>query len=107
MAPRSVARSSLRSVRAESDSAARRDAGKAINVALEGLPVPTVVHLCFGYAQMVGNQKPAGYAFLAELGGTIADQISIESAQPKVDLGVLSDLSDKSIILGVIDLGDE
>ena len=86
--------------------AARRYAVKAINIALEGLPVPTVVHLCFGYAQMVSPDKPAEYAFLPELGGSIADQISIESAQAKVDLGVLADLSDKSIILGVIDLAD-
>jgi 5-methyltetrahydropteroyltriglutamate--homocysteine methyltransferase len=85
--------------------AARRYAVKAINIALEGLPVPTVVHLCFGYAQMVGA-KPTDYPFLPELGGSIADQISIESAQAKVDLGVLADLSDKSIILGVIDLAE-
>jgi 5-methyltetrahydropteroyltriglutamate--homocysteine methyltransferase len=86
--------------------AAKRYAVKAINRALQDLPVTTAVHLCFGYAQMVGDQKPSGYAFLSELGDSIADQISIESAQPKVDLGVLSDLAGKTIILGVINLGD-
>ena len=35
-----------------------------------------------------------------------AQQISIEAAQPKLDLGVLVDLSSKKILLGVIDLGD-
>ncbi len=35
-----------------------------------------------------------------------AEQISIEAAQPKLDLGVLADLSSKKIMLGVIDLGD-
>lgn len=50
--------------------------------------MPTVVHLCFGYAAVVpGSSKPAGYAFLAELDDTVADQISIEAAQPKLDLG--------------------
>src|SRR6266540_2433428 len=70
--------------------AARRYAVKAINRALQGLTVPTVVHLCFGYAAVVpGASKPTGYAFLPELAATTAQQISIESAQPKIDLGVL------------------
>jgi 5-methyltetrahydropteroyltriglutamate--homocysteine methyltransferase len=33
-------------------------------------------------------------------------QISIEAAQPKVDLGVLAELSGKTVVLGVIDLGE-
>ncbi|KWV47218.1 5-methyltetrahydropteroyltriglutamate--homocysteine methyltransferase [Bradyrhizobium macuxiense] len=86
---------------------AKRYAVKAINRALEGLTVTTVVHLCFGYAAVVpGSNKPAGYSFLAELDDTIADQISIEAAQPKLDLGVLKDLSSKTIMLGVLDLGN-
>ena len=86
---------------------ARRYAVKAINRALEGITVPTVVHLCFGYAAVVpGSTKPAGYSFLAELADTNAEQISIEAAQPKLDLGVLKDLSSKKIMLGVLDLGN-
>ena len=86
---------------------AKRYAVKAINRALEGITVPTVVHLCFGYAAVVpGSSKPAGYSFLAELDDTVADQISIEAAQPKLDLGVLKDLSSKKIMLGVLDLGN-
>jgi 5-methyltetrahydropteroyltriglutamate--homocysteine methyltransferase len=86
---------------------ARRYAVKAINRALEGITVPTVVHLCFGYAAVVpGSTKPAGYSFLAELADTRAEQISIEAAQPKLDLGVLKDLSSKKIMLGVLDLGN-
>jgi 5-methyltetrahydropteroyltriglutamate--homocysteine methyltransferase len=85
--------------------AAKRYAVKAINRALEGLTVPTVVHVCFGYAAVV-NEKPTGYAFLPELADTAAQQISIEAAQPKLDLGILKDLSGKRIMLGVIDLGD-
>jgi 5-methyltetrahydropteroyltriglutamate--homocysteine methyltransferase len=87
--------------------AARRYAVKAINRALRGITVPTVVHICFGYAAVVpGDTKPSGYSFLAELADTSADQISIEAAQPKLDLGVLADLSGKKIMLGVIDLGN-
>jgi 5-methyltetrahydropteroyltriglutamate--homocysteine methyltransferase len=86
---------------------ARRYAVKAINRALQGISVPTVVHLCFGYAAVVpGSTKPAGYSFLAELADTSAEQISIEAAQPRLDLGVLKDLASKKIMLGVLDLGN-
>ena len=85
--------------------AAKRIAVKAINRALEGLKVPTIVHLCFGYAALVpGETKPTGYSFLPQLADSTADQISIEAAQPKLDLGVLKDLSRKKILLGVLDL---
>lgn len=93
-------------VRNDPDSA-RRYAVKAINRALEGIKVPTAVHLCFGYAAVVpGETKPTGYSFLAELADTTATMISIESAQPKIDLGVLADLAPKKIMLGVLDLSD-
>ncbi len=85
--------------------AAKRFAVKAINRALKGVTVTTAVHLCFGYAAVVPGQKPTGYAFLTELADSTADQISIECAQPALDLGMLKDLSNKSILLGVIDLG--
>ena len=85
--------------------AAKRYAVQAINRALQGITVPTVVHLCFGYAAVVTGQKPSGYSFLPGLSGTIAKQISLEAAQPNLDLGVLKDLSDKKIMLGVLDLG--
>jgi len=85
---------------------AKRFAVSAINRALEGLTVPTAVHLCFGYAAVVRHQKPTGYSFLPQLAATTAQQVSIEAAQPKLDLGVLAELTGKTIILGVIDLGD-
>jgi 5-methyltetrahydropteroyltriglutamate--homocysteine methyltransferase len=87
--------------------AAKRYAVKGIDRALQGLKVPTIVHLCFGYAAVVpGETKPTGYSFLPELAECRADQISIEAAQPKLDLGVLKDLGSKTILLGVLDLGD-
>jgi 5-methyltetrahydropteroyltriglutamate--homocysteine methyltransferase len=87
--------------------AAKRIAIKAIDRALAGLSVPTVVHLCFGYAAVVHGQKPTGYSFLPQLADSTAQQISIEAAQPKLDLGVLSELAGKTIMLGVIDLADQ
>jgi len=86
--------------------AAKRYAVQVINRALEGITVPTVVHLCFGYAAVVPGQKPTGYSFLPGLADSRARQISIEAAQPRLDLGVLSDLAGKKIMLGVLDLGD-
>ena len=85
---------------------AKRYAVPAINRALEGLTVPTALHLCFGYAAVVRHQKPSGYSFLPQLAATTAQQISIEAAQPRLDLGVLDELAGKTIILGVIDLAD-
>jgi 5-methyltetrahydropteroyltriglutamate--homocysteine methyltransferase len=88
--------------------AAKRYAVPAINRALQGIRVPTVVHLCFGYAAVVpGATKPSGYSFLPGLADSIAQQISIEAAQPRLDLGVLKDLAGKKILLGVLDLGDD
>ena len=58
-----------------------------------------MVHLCFGYAAVVpGASKPTGYSFLPGLADSIAQQISIEAAQPKLDLGVLRDLAGKKIM---------
>ncbi len=88
--------------------AASRYAVKAINRALQDVKIPTVVHLCFGYAAVVpGASKPTGYSFLPGLADSIAQQISIEAAQPKLDLGVLRDLAAKKVMLGVLDLGTE
>jgi 5-methyltetrahydropteroyltriglutamate--homocysteine methyltransferase len=84
---------------------ARRYGIKTLNRALDGVAETVVVHLCFGYAAVV-RDKPSGYSFLPELEQSKAQQISIEAAQPKLDLGVLGDLAPKKIMLGVIDLAD-
>ena len=75
----------------------------AINRALEGVSGTTGVHLCFGYAALVKN-KPEGYSFLAELENSKADYVSIETAQPVLDLAILEKLPSKTIVVGVIDL---
>ena len=84
---------------------AREFAVKAINRALEEVSGTTAVHMCFGYAHTV-KDKPSGYSFLAELEDAVVKQISIEAAQPKLDLAILSELPTKTIVLGVLDLGD-
>ena len=83
--------------------AAREYGLAALNGALEGVTGTTAVHICFGYAAII-HARPEGYSFLPELAGSPVDQISIETAQSGLDLGVLRDLTDKTIILGVLDL---
>jgi 5-methyltetrahydropteroyltriglutamate--homocysteine methyltransferase len=77
----------------------------ALERALDGVQGKTAVHICFGYAAII-HERPPGYSFLPELAACSCDQISIETAQSRLDLGVLRDLSDKTIIVGVIDLSD-
>ena len=84
---------------------ARAYAVAAINKAFEGVNGTTALHLCFSYAAMVQG-KPSRYAFLSELEQTVVQQISIEAAQPKLDLAVLQEFSTKTIILGVLDLSE-
>jgi 5-methyltetrahydropteroyltriglutamate--homocysteine methyltransferase len=78
---------------------------QAMNRALEGIAGPSVVHICLGYGHLV-RSKPSGYAFLPQLADSIATQVSLEAAQPRLDLGVLQELSGKTIVLGVLDLAD-
>jgi 5-methyltetrahydropteroyltriglutamate--homocysteine methyltransferase len=85
--------------------AARAYGLAALQTALDGVTGTTAVHICFGYAAII-HDRPEGYSFLPELAACAADQISIETAQSGLDLGVLKDLSEKTIILGVIDLSD-
>ena len=85
---------------------ARQYGLKALNHALAGIEGTTAVHICFGYAAIVGHSKPAGYSFLPELHDCTCQQISIETAQPNLDCSVLQKLDNKKILLGVIDLGD-
>jgi 5-methyltetrahydropteroyltriglutamate--homocysteine methyltransferase len=83
---------------------AREYAVEAINRALDGVEGETVLHTCFGYAHIV-HDRPSGYPFLSELGDCLATHLSLEAAQPNLDPEVLRDLPDKTIVLGVLDLG--
>jgi 5-methyltetrahydropteroyltriglutamate--homocysteine methyltransferase len=85
---------------------AREYAVEAINRALDGIEGDKVLHTCFGYAHIVKNRL-TGYPFLDELGDCGATHVSLEAAQPNLDPEVLRDLSDKTIVLGVLDLGSD
>jgi 5-methyltetrahydropteroyltriglutamate--homocysteine methyltransferase len=83
---------------------AREYAIEAINRALDGIDGDTVLHSCFGYAHIV-KDRPTGYPFLRELSDCIATHLSLEAAQPNLDPHVLREVGDKTIVLGVLDLG--
>jgi len=78
---------------------------RALNRALEGVQGTTAVHICFGYAAII-HDRPSAYSFLPELAGCSCDQISIETAQSRLDTAVLKHLTGKTILLGVLDLAD-
>lgn len=82
---------------------AREYGVEVLNRALEGVTGRTAVHICFGYAAVI-HARPNGYSFLPELCGCSAHQISIETAQSNLDCSVLDSLSNKEIMLGVLDL---
>jgi 5-methyltetrahydropteroyltriglutamate--homocysteine methyltransferase len=84
---------------------AREYALEAIERALRGLRAPTALHTCFGYAHVV-RDRPPGYPFLDELRDCAADQISIESAQQRLDPSIVARLGGKQVVLGVLDLAD-
>jgi 5-methyltetrahydropteroyltriglutamate--homocysteine methyltransferase len=85
---------------------ARKYGVAALNRALAGITAgTTAVHLCFGYAAII-HDRPSGYSFLPELAAAECDQVSIETAQSGLDCSVLAALAGKTVILGVLNLGD-
>jgi 5-methyltetrahydropteroyltriglutamate--homocysteine methyltransferase len=84
---------------------ARKYGLAALNRALQGVTGTTCVHICFGYAAII-HERPSGYSFLPELADCSCKQVSIETAQSKLDCSVLRELPGKQILLGTIDLSD-
>jgi 5-methyltetrahydropteroyltriglutamate--homocysteine methyltransferase len=89
---------------------ARDYALSVIDRALAGLTKPTCIHVCMGYAYshaLAGTTKAGGYVFATELARSAATQVSLEAAQPRLDVATLASLAAaKTIALGVLDLGD-
>jgi 5-methyltetrahydropteroyltriglutamate--homocysteine methyltransferase len=86
---------------------AARDYGlDVLKRATDGIDGTIAVHICFGYAAII-HERPSGYSFLPELAATECDQVSIETAQSGLALGVLDSLATKTIILGVLDLSTD
>lgn len=81
-----------------------------IDRALAGIAKPTCIHVCMGYAYshaLAGTKKSGGYAFATELARSAATQVSLEAAEPRLDVASLAPLAaSKTVVLGVLDLGE-
>ena len=84
---------------------AREHGLAATNRSLEGIAGTTALHICFGYAAII-HARPSGYSLIPELAGCICKQISIETAQSRLDCAVLEQLPGKQIMVGCVDLLD-
>jgi len=84
---------------------AKKHGVQVLDRALAGVTGTTAVHICFGYAAVIHNRPPA-YSFLPEFEASKVQQISIETAQAKLDCTILEKLPSKTILLGVLDLSD-
>ena len=84
---------------------ARQYGLKALNRALDGVNGTTAVHICFGYAAII-HARPSGYSFLGELARCRCRQVSVETAQSRIDCAVLAGLEGKQILVGCLDLSD-
>src|SRR5467141_1153190 len=84
---------------------ARKYGLKALDRALDGVQGTTAVHICFGYAAII-HVRPSGYSFLPELAACSCSQVSIETAQSRLDCAVLAKLQGKKIMVGCLDLSD-
>jgi 5-methyltetrahydropteroyltriglutamate--homocysteine methyltransferase len=84
---------------------ARQYGLQALNRALDGVQGTTCVHICFGYAAVI-HARPSGYSFLPELAGCSCRQVSIETAQSRLDTRVLRELDGKPVLVGCLDLND-
>jgi 5-methyltetrahydropteroyltriglutamate--homocysteine methyltransferase len=84
---------------------ARQYGLRGLDAALNGVTGTTAIHICFGYAAII-HVRPSGYSFLPELAASPVQQISIETAQSKLDCAILEKLPTKTIILGTLDLSD-
>jgi 5-methyltetrahydropteroyltriglutamate--homocysteine methyltransferase len=87
---------------------AREFGVEVVRRAFDGATGTRALHMCFGYAALVPGKTANRYAYLEELADTPVDEISVEAAQPKLDLTALGTLAKagKKIMLGTLDLGD-
>lgn len=84
---------------------AREFALEAITAAVDGIETPITLHTCYGYAAYVSD-KSDGYPFFDELAAMPVDHVAIETAQPNLGGDVVARLAPRSVVLGVLDLGD-
>ncbi|MFN8532507.1 MAG: 5-methyltetrahydropteroyltriglutamate--homocysteine methyltransferase [Dehalococcoidia bacterium] len=82
---------------------------RALNRALDGIAVPTIVHLCHGYPTSAINKRVSQFYgdALAAVARTRVTGISLEWEEPGYDETILDACGDKAVVLGVLNLGSE
>ena len=81
--------------------------GNALDRCLEGIHVPTVVHLCYGYPGGLGQQHEYEYPeLLAELMKTRIGGFGVEFARSGYDPAVLEIAKGRIIMFGCVDPSD-
>jgi 5-methyltetrahydropteroyltriglutamate--homocysteine methyltransferase len=84
----------------------------ALHRAIEGLTCITAVHICYGYGiqqnidwkNSLGEEWRQYEEFFPALNESRIDQVSLECADSKVPLSVLSLLKDKQVLVGAINV---
>jgi len=80
--------------------------------AIEGLACKTAVHICYGYGiqenidwkKTLGNEWRQYEEFFPALNNSRIDQVSLECADSRVPLSVMSALKDKEVLVGAINV---
>jgi 5-methyltetrahydropteroyltriglutamate--homocysteine methyltransferase len=87
---------------------------EALEQCMDGINATRAVHICYGYgtplviAWKSKNTEWGHYGVtLPLLARSSVDQVSVECAASGVDLGVLRELGDKEVLVGVVDVGTE
>jgi 5-methyltetrahydropteroyltriglutamate--homocysteine methyltransferase len=79
---------------------------KALDRALDGITIPTIVHLCFGYPGGAGLQHQYEYPdLLASLMETRIGGFAVEFGRSTFDPAVLAACGDRVVMFGCIDPG--
>lgn len=82
---------------------------EAIDRALDGLSVPTTVHMCYGYSKNIAEKRatPVYASAIDLLAATSASALSLEYEQPGHQPELLEHTGDKDVVLGVLNLDTE
>jgi 5-methyltetrahydropteroyltriglutamate--homocysteine methyltransferase len=88
---------------------ARQVGRRALTRMVEGISIPVVVHVCYGYAHIFKQKSPSpDYAEVLEiLSGSPITGISLEYEQPRHDPSILKHCGDKHVLIGLLDLGNK
>ena len=84
-------------------------AAEAIDRAFHGVTARKGLHVCYGYARNIAEKRetPVYNQSLDLLSSTTADAISLEYEQPHHSPDLLAHTGDKTVVLGLLDLGTD